>query len=117
MSDADKVQFQEWQWMHWAMQRPAPLAKTKGWPAAMPAISPSFPILAGPDGKLWITRTPTGAEKKARFDIVDRKGRLVAYLERPVNERIVAISASSIFMVSVDEDGVQSLVRYKLPKI
>jgi hypothetical protein len=112
---ADKKAFMEWSWMHWEMQKPIAVEKTSGWPEQFSPHSPLFPILATPEGNLLITRIPDGASGKSRFDIVDRGGKLVAWIERPLNERVVGFGKKSIYLVVVDEDNVQKLVRHPWP--
>jgi hypothetical protein len=87
-------------------------------PIASPAMfGPATPTLhAMPDGRLLIRRTPGSASNAARYDIVDRRGRLSATLALPVNEAVVGFGEESIWIVATDAVGLQTLRRHPWPE-
>lgn len=110
----------------WAMARmvgrlrPCSPADLSGWPDFRPPFLLHGPmraepvLLAGPDGRLVIARTPSEAAPESRYDVVDRTGRLAGVLVLPANEGVVGFGAQSIY-VSSDEDEFVTLRRHPWP--
>jgi hypothetical protein len=76
------------------------------------SASASPTLFAAPDGKLVIRRTPTVSEADSRYDIVDRNGRLFRTLLLPANEAIIGFGNESVYVVTIDEFGLQRLRRH-----
>lgn len=72
-------------------------------------------LLASPDGRLVIARTPTATAPGQRYDVVDRQGRLNAVLQLQEGEHIVGFGRQSVFVVVTDQDGIQRLRRHPWP--
>jgi hypothetical protein len=54
-------------------------------------------------------------EKAGRIDILDPHGALTAILRLPPRTRLFGIGAESAYLLSIDDDGLQTLERYALP--
>lgn len=72
-------------------------------------------LIASPDGRLVIARTPTATAPGQRYDLVDRQGRLSAVLQLPEGERIVGFGRQSVFVVATDREGIERLRRHPWP--
>lgn len=91
-----------------------PTPADDSWPKTIPPFL-SRPLLPAPDGTVLILRTPTADHPGNRYDIVDRLGRLVAWVELPATERLVGIGARGAYVVVTDDDGIQHLQRHPWP--
>jgi hypothetical protein len=80
---------------------------------AFAGIAP--PILAAPDGKLWIARVVSATENGTRYDVVDRRGALAGLLMLPENARVVGFGAKAVYVAVTDDDGIQHLSRHARP--
>ena len=81
---------------------------------------PAFPpnaLLAAPDGRVWVQRTQTASQPETHYDVVDRRGGLVARVTMSATERVVGFATGFVFSVVTDDDGVQHLRRYLFPKL
>jgi hypothetical protein len=85
------------------------------WPVNVPPFDKTFPLLVSPDGSLVIPRVPTAREPEPRYDIIDRKGILRAYLVLPVGQRLLALGARQAYVVVTDSDGIERLQRHNWP--
>lgn len=104
--------------------RPAqPPATIAEWPDEMPPFSsisavlgaPSPALHTAPDGRLLILRMPTADAPDTRYDVIDRSGRLVGELILSFNEAIAGFGTGSVYVVSIDSDGIQRLRRHPWP--
>ena len=80
-----------------------------------PNVKPPFPftgVLAGPDGRLWVQRHGPATDRRTHYDIVDRRGSVVARAVVPNEGRVVGFGARSIYVVRKDEDDLQYLQRF-----
>lgn len=94
---------------------PADPASRDDWPEHMPPFLPGALVPAA-SGDLWIRRTPVAGRGENVFDVVNRRGALSGRLTLPEAERIVAISRSAAYTVLTDDDGIQRLRRYAIPR-
>lgn len=89
------------------------------WPRFLPALPHPWPphpiLLALPDGRLAVRRTTSTRSSAVSYDIVDRAGRLVAILDIPVRDRLLAFGTRSVYVLEMDEDHVQTLRRHSWP--
>jgi hypothetical protein len=109
----------------WAMTRAYGRAlrdteQLSGWPEIVPPFlswnrGRAPVLLALPDGRLAIARTPTASDSTNRYDLVDRTGALTAVLRLPPYEAIVGFGARSVYVVATDEDDAQRLRRHPWP--
>lgn len=81
------------------------------WPARLPPFLERA-LLPGPDGSVLVARTTSANHPEPRYDVVDRTGRLVRQLQLPANSRVVATGVRSLYVVRVDEDGIERLERH-----
>jgi hypothetical protein len=72
-------------------------------------------LLATPDGKLLIRRTPSAASPGNRYDLVDRRSELVGTLTLPENEAVIGFGATSVYILAMDEWGLETLRRHPWP--
>lgn len=84
------------------------------WPDFLPAFSKNalFPLQ---DGRLAIRRIGEAGTPGTRYDIVDRTGRVSARLELKSRESVLTFGKESVYVVSTDSDGVQTLTKYVWP--
>lgn len=85
-------------------------------PAEWPAFLPPYlgTSVFAPNGLLWIPRG-TAAGKPPLYDIIDGRGRLVERVELPPRTKLVGFGTNSVYIVRIDEDGLQYLQRHLLP--
>jgi hypothetical protein len=81
------------------------------WPEVIPPFVTGA-VLAAPDGRLWIRRTPTAAAPETVYDVIDRNGTLVTRVRLSPNEHIAGIGRRGVYSVYTDDDGVQRLRRH-----
>ena len=82
-----------------------------------PAVKPPFAyngVLAGTDGNVWIPRYAPAEDTRSHYDVVDRRGAVVARVDVPNGGKIVGFGAKSIYVVRIDDDDLQYLQRFPL---
>jgi len=73
-------------------------------------------VLAAPDGRLLVRRTPTMATVNfTRYDVFDRTGARVARIRLPAEEAILGFGASTVYTVRTDEVDLQWVRRHDWP--
>lgn len=90
---------------------PAPLTGM----AFVDVMSP-FPrgaLVALPNGQLLVARSEWSQSRGTEYDVIDRRGRLVATVRLPGNVRIVGVGARHVFTVSTDADGIERVRRHR----
>ncbi|MEX2182429.1 MAG: hypothetical protein WD771_10335 [Gemmatimonadaceae bacterium] len=107
----------EIEWFRKRMERrlgrpiPAPLEGL-----AFATVVPPFRengLNALPSGHLLIARSEWSGLRGTEYDVVNRRGRLVARMSLPSNVRIVDVGAQHVFSVAVDDDGIETLRRHR----
>ena len=96
-------------------EAPKPPESVPDWPDVFPPFLPGS-VLAAPDGRVWIRRAPSLRAPATDYDIVDRTGSLSGRLHIPENEMIVGFGRSSVYIAATDDDDLQHLKRYPLPR-
>jgi hypothetical protein len=88
-----------------------------GWPAELPPYTGfrTYPIVPTPEGHIAIKRTPSARAPEARYDIVNREGRLVSRIVLEPGHAIVGFGRQSVYVVRTDQDGLQWLQRHPWP--
>lgn len=92
-----------------------------GWPETVPPFPSPWlqrlapALLAAPDGRLVIARTPTVTSPRRQYDVVDRTSRLVGVISMSSNETLIGFGARSVYTLSTDDLGVQTLRRHPWP--
>lgn len=84
------------------------------WPADLPPFGESA-LLVLPDGRLAIRRLGSAQATRTTYDVVDRRGALSRTIELPLNQRIVAFGRNAAYLVTRDEDDIETLRRGALP--
>jgi hypothetical protein len=82
-----------------------------------PDVKPPFAytgVLAGADGNVWIPRYAPAEDTRSHYDVVDRRGVIVARVDVPNRGKIVGFGAKSIYVVRLDDDDLQYLQRFPL---
>ena len=72
-------------------------------------------LITGGDGNVWLRHPVSMNFPDARYDIVDRSGRLVGVLALSKGERIVSVSKTAVYVAWKDEDDIERLRRHPLP--
>ena len=83
------------------------------WPELKPPFS-STAVYAGTDGRLWVQRHAPAQDARTHYDVIDRRGAVVATVEVPNGGRIVGFGTASIYVVRKDADDLQYLQRFPL---
>lgn len=65
-------------------------------------------------GRLWVERS-VRVGTPAEWDVFDATGRLVQSVALPPARRLIGIGKTAVYLVAVDEDGIERLERYALP--
>lgn len=91
-----------------------PFREPPSWPEFLPPFLGSS--IFGPDGLLWIPRA-VAAGKPPLYDIVDGNGRLVERVQLPQRTKLVGFGVRTVFVVRIDDDGLQYLQRHALPTL
>ena len=71
-------------------------------------------MFAGTDGRLWVQRHAPAQDTRTHYDVIDRRGAVVAKMDVPNGGRIVGFGAASIYVVRKDADDLQYLQRFPL---
>jgi hypothetical protein len=83
------------------------------WPEVLPPFDRTPPpLLTAPDGLLLIHRLPTADQRDTRYDVVDRHGVLLGQLVMAPNQRLLGFGARSVYVITIDDDGIQRLSRH-----
>jgi len=81
----------------------------------IPAVfSPVERIAIGHDGRAWITMRPTPSGQDVL--VLDARGTPMAVANLPPRSRIEQATSSNVWMTQRDEDGLPSVVRYRITK-
>lgn len=99
-----------------ATGRPAANPDNLGeWPDVIPPFLNNA-LIAAPSGELWIRRAPVGERDFTPYELIDREGRAVRQMHFAEGERVVGIGERHVYTVRPDEDGIETLRRYELPR-
>lgn len=97
--------------------RPAGAPPNKAPEIDWPEFKPPFPstaVFAGTDGRLWVQRHAPAQDARTHYDVIDRRGAVVAKVEVPNGGRIVGFGSAAIYVVRKDADDLQYLQRFPL---
>ena len=67
------------------------------------------------DGRLLVRHPETADFPNARYDLIDRRGRLSSTIALAHGESIVAVTAKSAYVVWKDDDDIERLRRHPWP--
>ena len=69
-------------------------------------------LIAGGDGNLYLRHPISMDYLDYRYDIVDRRGKLIGVLAMGKNERLVAVTKTAVYVVWKDADDIERLRRH-----
>ncbi|MGE0555085.1 MAG: hypothetical protein AB7R55_16770 [Gemmatimonadales bacterium] len=72
-------------------------------------------VIADPLGSLWVG-LPAESRQPTRYDVFDRSGRRTRTVELPAGRRLMAVGRAHLYAAAENEDGLQYLERYPLPR-
>jgi hypothetical protein len=72
-------------------------------------------VIAAPGGRLWVGRPPDGS-RPVTYDVFDAAGRRVQQVELPAGRRVLSIGTGGVYVAAENDDGVQRLERYAVPR-
>lgn len=84
------------------------------WPSELPPFVGNALSFAS-DGTLWVERA-IHPDSPPTFDLIDGTGRVTARVELPKERRLVGFGNGTVYLVRVDEDGLEYVERYALPR-
>lgn len=85
------------------------------WPDWKPPFL-SGALFAAPEGRMWVLRTRAHDDRVPVFDVFDASGRVVERVALPAGTRIAGFGRHAVYVVRTDEDDLQYLERYALPR-
>lgn len=92
---------------------PLGASEDENWALRIPPFGGSFAALHTPDGHLLLRKVPRAGAEGTRYDIIDRTGRIVAWMLLPERSWLVGFGARFAYVVSREEDGLQRLSRHR----
>jgi hypothetical protein len=78
------------------------------------AFTDAAPIVA-PDGTLWVERS-VAAGARSIWILFDAAGRPSGSWQLPAGRRLVGVGRGRVYLVSADDDGIERLERYAVPR-
>jgi hypothetical protein len=72
-------------------------------------------LIAGENGQLFVRRPATADFPDYRYDVIDRRGRIVGVLGLAKGERIVTVSPTKVYVVWKDDDDIERVRRHPWP--
>ncbi len=84
------------------------------WPEFLPPFLSGAALFA-PDGTLWVRRTGA-ADAPSVYDLIDGSGRVVHCVVLPKRAKLLGFGKGTLYLVRVDEDDLQYVQRYRLPR-
>jgi hypothetical protein len=95
---------------------PPPPPRYGDWPAVIPPFTlRSTSALVTRNGEVLIRRTPTAALSAPLYDVVDRQGIRQYQLLLSVNQRILGFGKGTVYAVTTDADGIETVSRHGWP--
>jgi hypothetical protein len=83
------------------------------WPEVKPPFA-AGDAFAGADGRVWIRRYGVAGDSRTHYDVIDRRGMVVARVDVPNDGRVVGFGARAVYVVRKDADDLQYLQRFPL---
>ena len=84
------------------------------WPAYKP---PYMSLQSSPDGRLWVSLSQPTGNQATKFDVLNSAGALIAQVVLAPGERFVGLGRGTVYTVRKDEDDLQYVRKYVLPKL
>lgn len=76
-------------------------------------------VTLGPDALRALTpfdRAPTAANPNPPYDVVDRRGALVARVATGKDVEVIGFGRAAVYTAATDDDGIRHVQRRPLPK-
>lgn len=87
-------------------------------PSTWAATKPAYIVMtSAPDGRLWVMVSGPAGTTVVRFDLLDSAGALLAHVQLAPGERFAGVGRSTVYTIRTDQDDLQYLRRYTLPKL
>jgi hypothetical protein len=86
--------------------------------ALFPLVKPPFienGATISPAGDVWVTRSGSPAERRARIDVLAPDGTRKGHLLLPEARRLVSLERGGVYLARTDEDGFEWIERYAWP--
>jgi len=94
---------------------PPPPPRFGDWPETVPPFTIRTSLLVTRHGEVLVQRTPTAALPTPLFDVIDRQGVRQYQLLLPANQRILGFGNGSVYVVTKDNDDIETLSRHAWP--
>jgi hypothetical protein len=91
------------------------MSPTMTWPDYKPPFL-SNAARAAPDGRVWVLRSRAHDDPVPVYDVFDAAGRIVERVALRPRSRLVGFADGVVYVVRTDEDDLQHLERYRLPR-
>ncbi len=91
-----------------------PVAQRSDWPDYKPPFR-SRGILVSPQGELWLPRYREAEANEELYDLFDHRGNRVRQVQLPPDTSLAGFGDGWLYLVRVDEDGLNWLGRYPIP--
>lgn len=97
----------------WYLRENQLSAESVVWPSVMPLLRGS--AFAAPDGRVIAERSRDADAGYPRYLLIDRHGKAEGEIRLRAGQRILAVSAKWILLLSADDDGLQHLALHPWP--
>jgi hypothetical protein len=112
LSSADKVVYQSRRAK--LGSRPIP-DSLFAWPETLPPVAVDQSPQPTPDGKLLVQLNVSARQPNPRYDVIDRRGNREKQLELAANQEILGFGKTSVYVITIDADGLAALSRHPWP--
>lgn len=92
-----------------------PFAEPTEWPEFLPPFR-SGKVFAAHNGFVWVQRL-VAAGTPPEYDLIDGRGRLVQKVRLAPRSHVVGFGNGTVYVVRMDEDDLQYLQRYAIPRL
>ena len=94
--------------------RPGRFEEPDEWPEFLPPFLYGGVSMA-PDGRVWVARMTVG-DAAPVYDVIDRTGRVAFRVTLAKRSHVVGFGNGTLYVARMDEDDLQYLQRYALPR-
>ena len=92
-----------------------PVREPTEWPEFLPPFK-SRGVSVALDGMVWVPRM-VAAGALPEYDLIDGRGRLVQKVRLAPRSHVVGFGSGAVYVVRMDDDDLQYLQRYPLPRL
>jgi hypothetical protein len=83
-------------------------------PQALPPFVENGATLS-PRGDIWVERSRVTGDRIPRFDVLGADGKVKATVQFPPSAQLIALDRNGIYLIRIDDDGLQFLERHNWP--